>query len=104
MSIINEILQNAGVSSTNVYQINAENVLALAEKIAALKAEAEEQAKRAKETETLYAPNETTQKLRISRSTLQRWEKSGFLNGLRIGGQLRYRQQDIDRILNKANQ
>lgn len=38
---------------------------------------------------------------KVSRPTLSRWQKSGYLVPIKTGGRCRYRQSDIDAIQRK---
>lgn len=60
-----------------------------------------EQVKEALSEEELYTPAEAQKKLGVkARSTFFRWEKAGYLFPVRIGGQVRYKKSDIERLLN----
>ena len=45
------------------------------------------------------SPNETVTILRISKPTLWRWEKQGFLVPTKIGGKKYFRKSDVDTLL-----
>jgi len=53
--------------------------------------------------ETLLTRKETAALLRVSLSTLERWEQSGLLTPIRLGGTVRYRRTDIDALLEAAS-
>lgn len=55
-------------------------------------------------TDMLYTTNYVAQLLSVDRSTLWRWDKTGYLKVVEVGGQRRYRKSDIDRILNAKNE
>ena len=44
----------------------------------------------------------TASKLGVTLSTLWRYAKTGYLNPVRVGGKVAYKQSDIDRILKKG--
>ena len=50
--------------------------------------------------EPLYSADEVKVAWKISDSTLYRWAGRGFLVPILVGGEKRYRKQDLDRILN----
>lgn len=47
----------------------------------------------------LQTPEYTRTILNVSKSTLWRWEKSGYLVPINVGGQCRYKTSDINEIL-----
>ena len=51
--------------------------------------------------EVMLKIKETAEKLGVDRSTLYRWEQSGYLKPVRMGGVPRYRLSDIEAIMNK---
>ena len=55
----------------------------------------------AKERETYVTTDEAKDQLRVDRSTLWRWSKTGYLIPIEVGGKRLYKQSDIDTILNK---
>ena len=55
----------------------------------------------AKQKETYVTPDEASVQLRVDRSTLWRWAKTGYLIPVEVGGKRLYKQSDIDIILNK---
>jgi len=52
------------------------------------------------EEDKLLNATEVSRKLRINISTLWRWNKSGYLVPIEIGGKRLYKKSDIDKILN----
>ena len=54
-------------------------------------------------TETYPTTKKVQELLGVSETTLWRWAKIGYLVPLSIGGKKRYRQSDIDRILQGDN-
>lgn len=56
-----------------------------------------------KEEPTLLTPAEVTEKYRVSKVTLWRWDKMGLLVPIKMGRKSFYRQSDIERVfdLNK---
>lgn len=55
----------------------------------------------AKKKETYVTPDEAKVQLRVDRSTLWRWSKTGYLIPIEVGGKRLYKQSDIDTILSK---
>lgn len=47
----------------------------------------------------LLTDNEAQGYLKVSRSTLSRWEREGKLKVYRVGRQRRYRRKDIDALI-----
>ena len=43
--------------------------------------------------------NSAIQQLNVDRSTLWRWNKSGYLKHIEVGGKRYYKQSDIDEVL-----
>lgn len=41
--------------------------------------------------------------LSVDQSTIWRWDKLGYLKAIKIGGKIRYRQSDIDKLLKTDN-
>lgn len=50
--------------------------------------------------EKLYTAEEACKILRCSKPTLHRWKKSGIIPFVRIGVNIRYRESDINNLLN----
>ena len=50
-------------------------------------------------TETYPSPEQVAKILDVSKTTLWRWDKSGYLNTIEVGGKRRYRMSDINKIL-----
>lgn len=51
--------------------------------------------------EVMLKTNEVAKKLGVDRSTLYRWDKSGYLKPVRMGGVPRYRLSDVETIMKK---
>lgn len=55
-------------------------------------------------TETqLMTRNETADLLKVTTKTLQRWERDGTLEPVRIGGVVRYRRADIEELIGRKS-
>ena len=50
-------------------------------------------------TETYPTPDKTAEILSVTKTTLWRWQKRGYLTPVELGGKRRYRMSDIKRIL-----
>ena len=66
--------------------------------IADVKRELTEEISR-KESVTYLTREMVVKKLNVYPSTLWRWKKRGYLVPINVGGQLRYKSTDIDKIL-----
>jgi len=53
--------------------------------------------------ETYYTIAETAKELKVSKPTLWRWCKSGYLVPITVGGKRRYKTSDIQKLLTKSN-
>jgi excisionase family DNA binding protein len=51
------------------------------------------------ESDKLFTISEACEILRCSRPTLHRWKKNGIIPFVNIGGNIRYRKSDIEKIL-----
>lgn len=71
----------------------AETILLHAKSIAMFEAEA------AAKADVLMTLDEASKLLHVSKMTLYRWDKSGVLKKVEIGGKRRYRKSDIERIV-----
>lgn len=58
-----------------------------------------------KKIEKVYLDvKQTCDILQVDRSTLWRWDKTGYLKPYRIGGKVRYRLSDINKLLSGESQ
>jgi excisionase family DNA binding protein len=55
------------------------------------------------QSDRLVSPKETCEKLGIDLSTLYRWDKLGYLSKIKIGGKVRYRWSDIEKLIKPGN-
>lgn len=53
------------------------------------------------EEETYLTESEVKNLLHVTRPTLWRWHKSGFLSKLKFGAKVMYRKSDVDRLINQ---
>lgn len=51
--------------------------------------------------ETYLSPMKVSEMLCIDRSTLWRWEQTGYLVPFRVGGKVRYKMSDIKSLMSK---
>ena len=70
----------------------AEEILLGAKSIAMFEAEA------AAKADVLITLDEASKLLDVSKMTLYRWDKTGILKKVEIGGKRRYRKSDIERL------
>lgn len=70
----------------------AKQILLGAKSIAKLEAEA------AATSDQLLTIDEAAKLLSVSKMTLYRWDKNGYLKKVEIGGKRRYRKSDIERL------
>ena len=93
-------IQNLLLSSENmILQLKQEDlkefanqILLGAKSIAMLEAEA------AATSDQLLTIDEAAKLLSVSKMTLYRWDKNGYLKKVEIGGKRRYRKSDIERL------
>lgn len=53
-------------------------------------------------SEVYYSINKVCSILGVDRTTLHRWGKRSYLKSIKIGGKIRYRRSDIDKLLNQG--
>ena len=51
----------------------------------------------------LLTVRQTMELLGVTRSTIYRWEQSGILMAVRIGGVVRFRRADLERLMNSGD-
>ena len=56
--------------------------------------------KKEAEANKLVKPKDAAEQLGVNLTTLWRWNKEGYLRRVYVGSKPRYKQKDIDRILN----
>ena len=56
----------------------------------------------AKQDDPLISDEEARNLFGVSAATLWRWRKRGYLEGVQVGGRIKYRRSDCERILKKA--
>lgn len=60
--------------------------------------------KKEAEADQLIKPSEAAEQLGVNLTTLWRWHNEGYLVKVYVGNKPRYKQSDIDRILQKGGQ
>lgn len=50
-------------------------------------------------TESYFTAKETAEKLGVDVSTLWRWDKSGYLKKIKVGNKIRYRINDVIKLM-----
>lgn len=53
------------------------------------------------EEEKLISSSETKEKLKVSTTTLWRWDNNGYLKPVKVGGLIRYRLSDVNALIEK---
>ena len=82
-----------------IFQVSGENLMAFAEQILlGAKSIAMIEAEAAVSSDQLISIDEAARLLSVSKMTLYRWDKSGILKKVEIGGKRRYRKSDIERL------
>ena len=61
----------------------------------------QEEPKEEKKEEKLYTANEACVFLRCSKPTLHRWKRDGLVPHVKIGTNIRYRESDLKKIIDK---
>ena len=61
-----------------------------------------DQKKKEAEADHLITPKEASEQLDVNLTTLWRWHNEGYLVKIYIGNKPRYKQSDIDRLLQKG--
>lgn len=49
--------------------------------------------------ESYLTVEEVAKKLHITKPTLWRWDKSGYLKRIKVGGKVRYRESDVIKLM-----
>lgn len=52
-------------------------------------------------SEVYYTPEQVVSMLNVSKMTLWRWNEKNYLKTVKVGGLIRYRKSDINKILGK---
>lgn len=95
----NEIMNIADLINSNANIAITVNLVDLKEWALSLIGEA--QAAKQKKEETYLTADETASRIPCDKSTLWRWNKTGYLKSVKIGNKVRYRLSDIEKLLSK---
>lgn len=82
----------AGLQANVQYVVDADNLQRI------IKSVVSEAIAEMKEKESYLSADQVCQLLQVSKPTLWRWQKSGYLEPVRFGGKVRYKESDIKRI------
>ena len=104
-----EILELAAKHPQIIIQVTGADLLSFAETIVEktlLIHRAELEAReRAEKEEKMLTAQEAGEMLGVCERTLSRWRRAGYIEGVRVGGVIKYRRSDCRNILNgKANE
>lgn len=94
---LKEIIQNSSNISVN---IQLQDLRQFLDEVAEDKLSQIERANQAKKSDGYFTAADACKMLKVSRSSLTRWAKSGYLVPIKLGGASRYAKTDIERILN----
>ena len=83
-----------------ILQVNSDDLKEFANQILlGAKSIAREEAEAVAKADQLLTVDEASQMLLVSKMTLHRWDKSGILKKVEIGGKRRYRKSDIEKLV-----
>lgn len=94
-----DILEMAKNIPNAIFQLSAGDLYEFAQQlINSATAVARLQLERADLSKELLTIDEVSETLKVSKMTLHRWDKSGILKKVEIGGHRRYRRSDVEAI------
>lgn len=64
----------------------------------------EELAKHTQKEETYISRTKAALKLGVTLSTLWRWDKENYLNAVRVGSKVLYKETDIQKVINQTKE
>ena len=94
------LTQNPDLAKDITLQLKGSDLLSFANELAnqtAKQTEARIQAQN--KPDQLLTRSQVSEKLRVTLSTLWRWEKQGILTPIRIGSKVRYRLSDVEKAI-----
>lgn len=96
-----DILEMASKMPNAIFQISAGDLCEFAKQLIHSATDlAQLQLQRADLSKELLTIDEVVSMLKVSKMTLHRWDKSGILTKIEVGGQRRYRRADVEAITN----
>lgn len=97
-----DLFEMAAKMPNAIFQINAGDLCEFAHRlINEAAAVARLQMERADLSKELLTIDEVAAQLKVSKMTLHRWDKSGVLCKIEVGGQRRYRRSDVEALANR---
>lgn len=82
-----------------IYQLSGADLLEFANKLISETKKELEEVIISEKTETYPTPKQVSEILNVDLSTLWRWNKSGYLCHVCVGGKRRYRMSDVKALL-----
>lgn len=99
------LMEMASKMPNAIFQISAGDLCEFAHQLINSAAEvARLQLKRADMSKELLTIDEVAEMLKVSKMTLHRWDKSGILTKVDVGGMRRYRRSDVEAITKKRKE
>ena len=97
------MLEMAAKMPNAIFQISAGDLCEFAHQLISQATEvARLQMARADLSKELLTIDEVAAQLKVSKMTLHRWDKSGVLRKIEVGGQRRYRRSDVEELSNRS--
>lgn len=100
-SILLELVKSA---PGTILQINAGDLSEFAGEIVSGVVEALNTTTAERKVNEMLTIDEVSEILKVSKMTLHRWNKTGFLRKINMGGQRRYRRSDVEAITAKRKE
>lgn len=99
------LIEMATKLPTAIFQVSAGDLCEFAHQLINSAAEvARLHLKRADISKELLTIDEVADMLKVSKMTLHRWDKSGILQKVDVGGMRRYRRSDVEAIIEKRKE
>lgn len=88
-----------------MYLISSEDLQAFGEQIAnEVMKQAKDLYDAERNADATIKAKDVTKKYGISSTTLWRWDKAGVLKGVKVGGHIRYRMADVERVMKEGTE